>query len=189
MIREVVKDRHISLVVVHSCWSRGTSIRVVTSDPVLRDRLHHYLQRHPTGFPRNVVRQMIKETNEIKDMIKNEKQKVFSMMEKGGGLHDQEEVCGVYIDDISGQVLDSKAVEVARRSELKTFKEMEVYEHLRREGPSSRGKVVGVRWVDSLKGAIVKSRPRGSGVRIEARKPRRYLRGDTAVDGQQVRHI
>jgi hypothetical protein len=91
-------------------------------------------------------------------MMKNEKQKVLSMMEKGDGLHEQEEAYGVYLDDISGKVLDTKAVEAARRSELKTFKEMEVYEYMRREEAASRGKKVGVRWVDSLKVTIVKSR-------------------------------
>lgn len=60
-------------------------------------------------------------------MMKGEKQKVYSMMEKGDGLHEQEEACGVYMDDISGKILDTNAVKVARRSELKTFKEMEVY--------------------------------------------------------------
>ena len=35
---------------------------------------------------------------------------------------------------------------------------MEVYEYLRREEAASRGKKVGVPWVDSLKGTIVKSR-------------------------------
>ena len=101
---------------------------------------------------------MIEEIKEIKDMMKNEKQTISSMMNRGGGLHEKRESYGVYVDDFSGEMVNTQAVELARRSELKNFKDMNVYEYMRREEARSRGKVVGAQWMDSLKGTEVKSR-------------------------------
>ena len=50
-------------------------------------------------------------------MIKNEKQTVFSRMDRGDGLHERENSYGIYVDDSSGKVLNSKAVQKARGSE------------------------------------------------------------------------
>ena len=75
---------------------RGTSIRAVTTDPVLCDRLHYRLHRYPAGFPRSAVRDVVEETKQIKGMIKNEKQTVFNMMDRGDGLHEKENYYGIY---------------------------------------------------------------------------------------------
>ena len=103
------------------------------------------------------------------------------------------------IDDISGKELNSKAVKLARQLELRTFKDMEVYEYMRREEAASRGKTVGVRWVDSLKGTTVKSRlvaqefasVQGDRDDIFAATPpwmaREYVISDTASRGRSGR--
>ena len=49
-------------------------------------------------------------------------------------------------------------VKAARKDELKTFKEMEVYEYAKRSDVTAKGKVVGTRWLDSLKGGKMKAR-------------------------------
>ena len=63
-----------------------------------------------------------------------------------------------YIDDISGENLNPAQVKAARKDELKTFKEMEVYEYAKRSDVTAKGKVVGTRWLDSLKGGKMKAR-------------------------------
>ena len=73
-------------------------------------------------------------------------------------LHDAEETEGVYIDDVNGGELSKEEVAEARKCELRTFRDMNVYTYVRREEAQSRGKIIGVRWVDSLKGGVVKSR-------------------------------
>ena len=64
----------------------------------------------------------------------------------------------IFIDDLSGKKLDSAKVRVARNLEMRTFEEMKVYEYMRREEARSRGKVIGVRWVDTMKDGVAKSR-------------------------------
>ena len=75
-------------------------------------------------------------------------------------LHEKEFADWHYIDDITGETLDNEKVKAARKKEMDTFKEMAVYEYVRRvEATNSRsGKFVGVRWVDTLKDEKVKSR-------------------------------
>jgi len=65
---------------------------------------------------------------------------------------------GSFIDDISGESLNPAQVKAARKDELKTFKEMEVYEYAKRSDVTAKGKVVGTRWLDSLKGGKMKAR-------------------------------
>ena len=74
-------------------------------------------------------------------------------------LH-KDEHQGVYVDDITGGILDSKLTLQARALEMKTFEEMEVYEYVSTEvaRKDTEGKIVGVRWVDVLKGEGVRSR-------------------------------
>ena len=67
---------------------------------------------------------------------------------------------GIYIDDTTGLELDAKETATARRLEMKTFSDMKVYDYVPREIAitDKRGKIVGVRWVDTQKGPIVRSR-------------------------------
>ena len=74
-------------------------------------------------------------------------------------LHIDVRKCG-YIDDTTGQTLDSKATLEGQNLEMKTFREMEVYEYVRKEVAvqDKSGKIVGVRWVDVQKGPLVRFR-------------------------------
>jgi len=71
-----------------------------------------------------------------------------------------EDICGNFIDDSTGFVLDQKETSKARKLEMNTFKEMDVYDYITREEAKKDkdGKIVGVRWVDIQKGALVRSR-------------------------------
>jgi len=77
------------------------------------------------------------------------------------GLHERDyDDWGAFVDDLTGEVLKTKDVVEARKCELKTFKDMKVYEYVARavaEG-SRTGKIVGVRWLDTWKNGKVKSR-------------------------------
>ena len=65
---------------------------------------------------------------------------------------------GVYIDDLRGETLNNDTVIEARSTEFSTLQDMNVYKYVRRTEGRSRGKIIGVRWVDSFKWDIVKSR-------------------------------
>ena len=67
---------------------------------------------------------------------------------------------GIFVDDSTGLVLDQKETMKARKLEMTSFKEMEVYDYIPREEArkDKDGKIVGVRWVDSQKGSLVRSR-------------------------------
>jgi len=75
-------------------------------------------------------------------------------------IHDDGETKGYFIDDTTGVKLNHEMVQEGRILEMKTFKEMGVYEYvLKSEAVQSKsGKLVGVRWVDVLKGNLVRSR-------------------------------
>ena len=73
-------------------------------------------------------------------------------------IHVEGQESGVFIDDLSGEILDTKKLKRARKQEMKTCEDMKVYEYIRREDARSRGKIIGVRWVDTMKGELVKSR-------------------------------
>ena len=75
-------------------------------------------------------------------------------------LHEVNEVDWSYIDDSTGKVIDSKLVEAARNEELRSFGEMGVYVYVKREVAKAdkQGKMVGVRWVDIMKGDECRSR-------------------------------
>ena len=48
-------------------------------------------------------------------------------------LHEENSVNYSFVDDVTGKELDKKGVEQARAEEMKTFPEMEVYEHVTRD--------------------------------------------------------
>ena len=74
-------------------------------------------------------------------------------------LHEPEFREWHYVDDNTGEMLDGKKVTAARADEMNTFKKMNVYEYVLRETVKRRnGKLIGVRWVDILKGSDVRSR-------------------------------
>ena len=65
-----------------------------------------------------------------------------------------------FVDDTTGKTLDSKQTLDGRHLEMETFKEMGVYEYVRKDVAiqDRSGKMVGVRWVDVQKGPLVRSR-------------------------------
>ena len=77
-----------------------------------------------------------------------------------GKLHAEDFKEGHYIDDTDGTMLDKKLVAEARKLEMKTFKEMGVYEYVSKEKAErdQQGKIVGVRWVDVMESSGVRSR-------------------------------
>jgi hypothetical protein len=94
-----------------------------------------------------------------------------SLYSLDSGVHEENEASGYFLDDSSGAKgyfvddgtgvkLSDKLVNEGRALEMKTFREMNVYTYVLREDVKQmgRGKVVGVRWVDVLKGDIVRSR-------------------------------
>ena len=97
------------------------------------------------------------EVNDTKTKARRDKVEFYSMDIRGGGLHEEVHPRGHSIDDINGEVLDYKKVKEARKQELKTFEEMKVYTYAMREETKCRGKLVGVRWVDTKKGKKIKS--------------------------------
>ena len=58
---------------------------------------------------------------------------------------------GVYIDDLRRETLNNDTVMEARSTEFSTLQDMNVYKYVRRTEARSRGKIIGVRWVDSFK--------------------------------------
>ena len=66
---------------------------------------------------------------------------------------------GWYVDDVRGGELPKELVRAARKNEMDGFAKRHVYEVRPRTEATAKGaKVVGVRWVDSLKGDGVRSR-------------------------------
>ena len=90
--------------------------------------------------------------------VRAEQYSASDVMNMVDNLHDAEETEGLYIDDVNGGELSKEKVAEPRKCELRTFRDMNVYTYVRREEAQSRGKIHGVRWVDSLQGGIVKSR-------------------------------
>ena len=66
----------------------------------------------------------------------------------------------VSVDDHTGLELDREATKSARELEMKTFRDMEVYDYVPKviAKADKKGKLVGVRWVDTQNGPIVRSR-------------------------------
>ena len=54
----------------------------------------------------------------------------FDVMNMVDNLHDAEETEGVYIADVSGEELSKEKVAEARKCELRTFWDMNVYSHI-----------------------------------------------------------
>ena len=80
-------------------------------------------------------------------------------MSESDNLH-KDEFQGMYVDDVTGSTLDYASTTRARKLEMKTFEKMKGYEYIPKEVAmrDSKGKVVGVRWVDVLKGEDVRCR-------------------------------
>ena len=85
------------------------------------------------------------------------KSKIFSFevtnkqKEELDELHDEIEIDWSYVDDVTGKELDREKVAEARTMEMKTFHDMNVYEHVTREEMNNDEgikKKIGVRWVD-----------------------------------------
>jgi len=94
-----------------------------------------------------------------KDVPQTGNQALLSLQEHGG-VHEENLASGYFIDDSTGVKLSDRLVLEGRALEMKTFQEMKVYEYVRRDEfkRNGVGKIVGVRWVDIMKGNIVRSR-------------------------------
>ena len=74
-------------------------------------------------------------------------------------LHEEQHVEPYFVDDSTGKTLDSKKVRAARKEEMETFDQMNVYEYIKKEDYDyTGGKKIGVRWVDIDKGHKIRSR-------------------------------
>ena len=85
---------------------------------------------------------------EVEVSKKNVDPKVLFNLQSAESLHLDPKCC--FVDDTTGQLLDPKATKEARELEMKTFKQMKVYEYVLKEIAltDKSGKIVGVRWVD-----------------------------------------
>ena len=108
--------------------------------------------------PNVVVSLAVEESIDVQEKSKAEKNVAMHFAYDETDLHEALEDYGSYIDDVSGENLNLAQVKAARKDELKTFEEMEVYEYAKRSDVSAKGKVVGTRWLDSLKGGKMKAR-------------------------------
>ena len=75
-------------------------------------------------------------------------------------LHEEHTTKGYFVDDSTGIKLNERMVLEGRKLEMETFKEMKVYDYIKRDEvkKNGTGKTVGVRWVDVLKNDVVRSR-------------------------------
>ena len=65
----------------------------------------------------------------------------------------EEEIGGRYVDDLKGTELDPVLTTAARREELEEFRRRKVYRVVPRSAMRPGAKIVGVRWVETDKGA------------------------------------
>ena len=156
--RVMVRDTSAKQVLFNSCFGTGPRYRALTISGVLRDRLRCSIGRRMTMLSHDDVRKVIGEVNDIRENVRAEQHLASAVMNMVDNLHDAEKTECVHIDDVSEEELSKEKVAEARKCELRTFRDMKVYTYVRREEAQSRGKIIGVRWVDSLKGDVVKSR-------------------------------
>ena len=92
-----------------------------------------------------------------------------------------------YIDDTSGEKLNSKQVLKARLEEMARFKKMKVYTKVKREVAlnNQAGTLVGVRWVDVAKGGDSQIQISCPGVCIRS-GPRRPVCLNPSIDGYKM---
>ena len=135
-------------------------------------------------LPQDDVRKVIGEVNDIRKKVRAEQHSASDVMNMVDNLHDAEETEGVHIDDVNGGELSKEKVVEARECELRTFRDMNVYTYVRREEAQSRGKILGVRWVD-FKTRRRKVKTGGARVCFQGRS-RRYFCSHTPANGQQV---
>ena len=136
----------------------GPKTRVVTNDVVLADAVKCKDGRRMRLAPNVVVSLAVEESMDVQNKSRAEKNVAMYHAYDETELHEVLGDHGSYIDDISGESLNPAQVKAARKDELKTFKEMEVYEYAKRSDVTAKGKVVGTRWLDSLKGGKMKAR-------------------------------
>jgi len=185
-LKELMKKEGVRQTTIHQCaygltshdeWGEGLVMkptRIITNSQAIADKLqrrcdrsHRHVQlvsgraAAAAIYPKELL-------DAILDGYEIERaSKVFNVedaMKKVhiDELHQEEEKGWRYIDDNTGETLDMKMVEKARAEELGTFKEMCVWVYVTREQAilelQDGGKLIGVRWVDILKGNGVRSR-------------------------------
>ena len=129
----------------------GKALRVTSNSQAVIEAL---LKRNA----KEDVEESVRKGCEVEVVKKSENPKEIFNLQSSEDLH-LDPKC-YFVDDTTGQVLDSKATKEARKLEMKTFDEMKVYEYVRKEIAlkDKDGKLVGVRWVDVQKGPLVRSR-------------------------------
>jgi len=97
---------------------------------------------------------------EMEKLVRESKARKLNSLTYQDSMHEDGEANGYFVDDGTGIKLSEKMVHEGRTLEMKTFKEMGVYEYVLKSDAqrSKSGKLVGVRWVDVQKGSIVRSR-------------------------------
>ena len=137
--------------------SRG-EIKVVSNNSIIIDRIGHMYYQKGICLRNEDMIEAIFESGEIEVCGKKDD---FDANFMGiCELHEENDVDWKFIDDTTGYELNSKAVGKARAEEMKGFKEKKVYTYVKKEVAKAdkEGKIVGVRWVDILKGNDVRSR-------------------------------
>jgi hypothetical protein len=152
--RKLLKMQETHQAVVDSHVEGGPKVRIMTNDEVTASTLRSTRCCRRTSSQKMMVTLAIEESMDIHAEAALDKH--YEHEEKD--LRIVDELAGVYIDDVSGECLDSKQVKVARQIELKTFEEMEVFQYVRRSDISREGKLVGTRWLDSCKNGKMKGR-------------------------------
>ena len=137
---------------------RGRGSRIVTNSANIAERLRRNNLKGRWQGSRQDIFRVVEECKDIEEVARDQKNEAVYSTAVTGDIHEKLDEDGVFVDDISGEVLDRRRVQEARRVEIDTFKKMNVYEHVPREEARGRGKLLGLRWVDSQKGNDVKSR-------------------------------
>jgi len=121
----------------------GPKTRVVTNDVTLADAVKCKDGRRTRLAPNVLVSLAVEESVDVQTKARAEKNVAIYHTYDETELHEVLGDHGSYIDDISGESLNPAQVKAARKEELKTFKEMEVYEYVKRSDVTSQATVVG----------------------------------------------
>ena len=138
---------------VARCGAYGSNIKIrfIRDCTTILDKLRD----NGTITNMKAKKKNIVETMKIKEAGRKQKNDVPLNM-----LHEEFEETGYYVDDVDGSKLDKNMVKKARKEAMTVFKEMRVYEYVKRADIVNKmgKKIVGVIWVDVAKNGAVRSR-------------------------------
>ena len=138
---------------VRQSVSHGENIRIMSNSETITEALLNKTNCLMSS------EEKIRKGIDVKTMKAKGAEKELCSFAESETLH-KDEFQGVYVDDVTGGTLDPSLSKKAREAEMKSFEEMGVYEYVPKElaMKDANGKIVGVRWVDVLKGEDVRSR-------------------------------